>query len=67
MELGLGWLRLSPDAFWSMTVRELHRAVDGYANAHGMNRGPNYDELLAWAESEPDTPSIRKKPPAPAG
>lgn len=64
MELGLGWLRLAPDAFWSMTVRELHRAVDGYANAHGMSRGPNYDDLLVWAEDEPDTLSIRGRPAA---
>lgn len=62
MQLGLGWLRLSPDAFWSMTVRELHHAVDGYAEAHGMGRGPDYDELLDWLENEPDTPSIRNRP-----
>jgi uncharacterized phage protein (TIGR02216 family) len=29
MAFGLGALRLSPDAFWAMTPRELAAAIDG--------------------------------------
>ena len=29
MRVGLGLLRLSPDAFWGMTPREFSRAVEG--------------------------------------
>lgn len=35
MEIGLGELRLAPDVFWGMTMHELLRAHDGYAQSHG--------------------------------
>ncbi|MCC6912725.1 MAG: phage tail assembly chaperone [Rhodospirillaceae bacterium] len=58
MELGLGWLRFSPDVFWSMTLRELMTAVDGYMESHGMGhpgrKAQMYDELMDLAESVPD-------------
>ncbi len=35
MALGLGFLRLSPSAFWSMTPRELERALSLFAGEDG--------------------------------
>lgn len=67
MEMGFGWLRLSPDAFWSMTLRELAAGADGYAAAHGWGQGKSemYDELLDMLEGATDSFSIRKKKPKP--
>lgn len=30
MEMALGWLHITPDAFWRMTLREFEAAVEGY-------------------------------------
>ena len=50
MRLGLGLLRLPPDAFWSMTPGELRRALEGagvmQAGGRAMERG-RLDELMA--------------------
>ena len=37
MAFGLGGLRLSPEAFWRMTPRELAAAMGGSAPAHAMS------------------------------
>ena len=50
MRLGLGVLRLPPDAFWSMTPGELRRALEGAgvmpAPGRAMDRG-RLAELMA--------------------
>jgi uncharacterized phage protein (TIGR02216 family) len=38
MAAGLGLLRLSPAAFWSMTPRELAAALRSFAGAAGHDR-----------------------------
>ena len=35
MQIGFGVLRLSADAFYSMTLPELSAAVEGWPEAHG--------------------------------
>lgn len=37
MELGLGQLRLAPDQFWSMTLRELSAAAKGAGVASSVS------------------------------
>jgi uncharacterized phage protein (TIGR02216 family) len=51
MSLGLGHLRLSPDAFWSMTPREFQAALTPYT-ADPMTRAA-LDRLAA---QHPDPP-----------
>ncbi len=45
MELGLGYLRLAPDAFWSMTVQELMAAMDGFGESKGARKKADPAEL----------------------
>ena len=47
-----------------MTIRELHHAVEGYMEAHGMEKAPDWDELLDMIEESEPTPSIVGKPGA---
>lgn len=53
MAVGLGLLRLSPEAFWSMTPVEFARAV----SARGMGRGaaPRRSDLAALMRAFPDS------------
>ncbi len=37
MELGLGYLRLSPVRFWAMTPKELHAATVGVSGGNECN------------------------------
>jgi uncharacterized phage protein (TIGR02216 family) len=57
MKIGLGHLRMNPDAFWRMTLPEFFAACDGYMEAQGVKRGETpaptreeCDELFAIAE-----------------
>jgi uncharacterized phage protein (TIGR02216 family) len=52
MSTGLGLLRLSPDAFWSMTPREFERAVS--AVLPKRIRAPRRDELAELMRRFPD-------------
>jgi len=45
-----------------MTIRELYFAVEGYMEAHGMQKGPDYDELLDMLDNDTPTTSIKNKP-----
>ncbi|MDF2097315.1 phage tail assembly chaperone [Aquibaculum arenosum] len=49
MQVGLGWLRLPPAAFWQMTPREFAAALEGWMTINGL-AGPA--EGLSRAESE---------------
>ncbi len=51
MSLGFGHLRLTPDVFWSMTLREFRAALMPYT-ADPMNRAA-FDRLAA---QHPDMP-----------
>ncbi|MCC3244687.1 phage tail assembly chaperone [Methylocystis sp. WRRC1] len=47
MAFGLGVLRLAPRDFWSMTPRELHRAMEGvYGRGGGAPSRATLDELM---------------------
>ena len=59
MKIGLGHLRMSPDAFWKMTLPEFFAACDGYMEAKGVKRGgadaptrEECDELFKMAEKK---------------
>ncbi len=59
MKIGLGHLRMSPDAFWRMTLPEFFAACDGYMEAKGVRRGSTdaptreeCNELFAMVDSE---------------
>jgi uncharacterized phage protein (TIGR02216 family) len=59
MKIGLGHLRMSPDAFWRMTLPEFFSACDGYMEAKGVRRSsadaPTREEcaeLFAMAEAK---------------
>lgn len=49
MRIGLGHLRLSPAAFWGMTLTEFFCAVDGYLESKGVRKGGN-----AWDAPTPE-------------
>ncbi|MDO8289718.1 MAG: phage tail assembly chaperone [Parvibaculum sp.] len=53
MELGLGQLRLPPDAFWRMTLRELSAAAKG-AGAGASGEGMTRASLSSLAQRFPD-------------
>ena len=59
MRLGLGVLRLGPDAFYATTLPELYAAIDGYLEARGIGPVPagdplTRDELLQLMRRYPD-------------
>lgn len=58
MKFGLGRLRLPPDAFWRMTMRELDAASQGMAEHYGGAQPPPMDRerLLEMMQQYPDTP-----------
>jgi uncharacterized phage protein (TIGR02216 family) len=39
MRIGLGHLRMRPDDFWAMSLREFFDACDGYMESRGVRRG----------------------------
>jgi uncharacterized phage protein (TIGR02216 family) len=51
MAFGLGRLRLSPDAFWAMTPRELAAAAQPFAAGPAP---PDRDRLACLLASYPD-------------
>lgn len=53
MAFGLGVLRLSPDAFWAMTPREVAAAHAGLAGKHG-SRALERDGLESLMARFPD-------------
>lgn len=57
MAFGLGWLRLSPRDFWTMTPRELERAASVLASQRlpPLDR-PTLESLMrAWPDKEMKT------------
>ncbi|MGF1550903.1 MAG: rcc01693 family protein [Paracoccaceae bacterium] len=54
MRAGLGALRLAPEAFWSMTPKELARALEGAGLAGSPGRAPARDALDAMMARYPD-------------
>jgi uncharacterized phage protein (TIGR02216 family) len=52
MSVGFGLLRLSPHDFWSMTPREMERALRFYGR--GFNAVPERSELAALMAAFPD-------------
>ena len=54
MNLGLGRLRLAPDAFWSMTPRELHAAARGIAGRPASLPPPARRDLQTLMQRYPD-------------
>ncbi len=68
MRLGLGGLRLPPEAFWSMTPGEFRRALEGAGlvpiggGARSMDRGRLAELMAAF----PDRVGARTHPKAPA-
>ena len=67
MRLGLGVLRLPPDAFWSMTPGELHRALEGAgvlpAGAPGMDRGRLAELMAAFPDGGAAACTLAGAPP----
>ncbi len=54
MRLGLGLLRLPPDAFWSMTPGELRRALEGAGVIAADGRAMDRDRLAELMAAFPD-------------
>lgn len=52
MRIGLGHLRLAPDAFWRMTLTEFFTAVDGYLESKGVRKGGNAHDAPTPEEVE---------------
>lgn len=52
MATGFGLLRLSPKTFWSMTPREMERAMSVFRPAAGV--APGRDDLVALMNEFPD-------------
>ena len=55
MTAGLGMLRLAPDAFWSITPRELDAALRGAFGHVPMPPGMTRSDLAALMTAFPDT------------
>jgi uncharacterized phage protein (TIGR02216 family) len=53
MALGLGMLRLSPTAFWTMTPRELRAALSSIIDPGPISR-PSREDLARLMEAYPD-------------
>jgi uncharacterized phage protein (TIGR02216 family) len=54
MGFGLGVLRLSPRAFWSMTPRELAAAAEGRTGRPSDLRPPSLAEMARLTAAFPD-------------
>lgn len=54
MAAGFGLLRLSPDAFWAMTPKELSAAL-GVLAGPAPGAPPSRNELMRLMRSFPDT------------
>jgi hypothetical protein len=57
MRIGMGVLRWSPSEFWHCTVPELYSALEGWQDAHGIERkhpGMTPDELRTMMDKFPD-------------
>jgi uncharacterized phage protein (TIGR02216 family) len=54
MAVGLGALRIPPDAFWRMTPRELERALAGAFGETGSAAAPTRETLQALMRRFPD-------------
>jgi uncharacterized phage protein (TIGR02216 family) len=72
MRLGLGVLRLPPDAFWSMTPGELRRALEGAgivpAGGQVMDRGRLAELMAAFPDGGAEArPRTGAPPPEGAG
>jgi uncharacterized phage protein (TIGR02216 family) len=52
MAMGFGLLRLSPNDFWSMTPRELERAMSVFGSTAGVT--PGREALAALMAAFPD-------------
>ncbi len=52
MQYAFGELRLSPQSFWSMTLRELHHAMR--ANAGSALSPPERSDLVRLMQKYPD-------------
>lgn len=60
MKIGLGHLRLSPDAFWRMSLPEFFAACSGYLEARGVRSDvgagaptrEEIDELMATLDGQ---------------
>ncbi len=59
MAAGFGLLRLSPKTFWSMTPRELERALSVLPQA--ATAAPRRDELAALMRAFPDESAREKR------
>ncbi len=61
MAIGLGLLRLPPEAFWAMTPRELAAALEGLAGTvHGGDGPPTRADLEALMRGFPDAARPRR-------
>lgn len=64
MEIGLGWLRWTPDAFWSATLGELLAAQAGFVESKtGKNpraERARLDMLYAEAKAAEGAPVIEE-------
>ena len=56
MAFGLGVLRLSPDAFWAMSLREVMAAMDGAGIGAGASsvKAPDQADLARLMAQFPD-------------
>jgi uncharacterized phage protein (TIGR02216 family) len=54
MALGFGLLRLSPEAFWSMTLPELAAALRGIRGEAGLPAAPEVESLRMLMRLFPD-------------
>lgn len=61
MKLGLGHLRLAPDAFWRMTLNEFFLAIDGYLESKGVRKGGDANDALTPEEVEALFAEIEKQ------
>jgi len=54
MKFGFGYLKLSPDAFWDMTLRELDAAIEWSFPKQRNQTAPTTSNLAYLIETYPD-------------
>ena len=64
MELGLGHLGMTPDAFWALTMPEFRAKLDGFKEFHGIKppeKPPSVAAIHDMMDYFPDGPISKER------
>ncbi len=64
MELGLGHLGMTPDAFWRLTMPEFNAKLQGFKEFHGVKdkeEAPTVEDIQGMLAAFPDGPLPKER------